>query len=506
MKKISHFMLKEHTNKLYKREAISSISLTKDVADKINELVDAYNNLYEGWTAKEQEQDGRINKGVVFMKDNLINSLHDLMKLLYDQGYLHSIIQDAYAPLLKTIVIPEMFGAVGDGLTDDTTAFKLAFDFCKKHNLILTSNGRTYLLSGNIEIPDIVIDFNYGTIKGYNNVIKLNNTVFKNVRLHGYTLATTGSDLIIDSIFFDAWKGTALLLDTGTYTHHVKNLYFSQPDTEKDFSGNVGIVFNCSDTVVDGLEGHGFKTAIIVKGQNNGLINAQPWIRHHSNYSGSVCIQLEGTNFFVSNSILDTWEKVFVGSMDFLKCHLHNVSYIHNTEMCDHEHVTIFTKCSLFTGNLILKLSDFETKGCTCEIGGFSHVNVEIIDGALTFPIMLNKAAISNGMPAIDNGEYFIFDNSFIKVNEGKFIAHLTVSVQGTTAGGNIEIDISKIPNLNSIDVRGKALAVCIVNGETAPAWLYYQVNAAKRLVITMPANVTGWWEFTINDVIDAPF
>lgn len=506
MKKISNFMLPPHFNDLYKNEAISSISLTRDVADKINELVAAYNELYQGNLAKEQEQDGRISKAVLFMKDNLINSIHDLFKLLYEKGYCHSIIQEIYAPLLKTIVIPEMFGAAGDGLTDDTAAFKVAFDFCKKNNLVLTSNGKTYLITENIEIPDIVIDFNYGTIKGFNNVIKLNDTVFKNIRLYGCTLSTTGSSLIIDSIFFDKWKGTALLLDKGTYTHHVKNLYFSQPDTEKDFSGNVGIVFNCSDTVVDGLEGHGFKTGIIVKGQNNGLINAQPWIRHHSNYSGSVCIQLEGTNFFISNSILDTWEKVFVGTVDFLKCHLHNVSYIHNAEMCDHEHVTIFTKCSLFTGNLILKLSDFESKGCTCEIGGFSHVNVEIIDGNLTFPIMLKKADISKGMPTIENGTFFIFDNSFIKVNEGKFTSHLTVSVQGTTAGGNIEIDISNIPNLNSIDVRGKAAAVCVVNGEIVPAWLYYQVNAAKRLVITMPANVSGWWEFTINEIIDAPF
>lgn len=35
-KKIEHFMLLEHTNGLYKNEAISSIELTKNVADKTN--------------------------------------------------------------------------------------------------------------------------------------------------------------------------------------------------------------------------------------------------------------------------------------------------------------------------------------------------------------------------------------------------------------------------------------------------------------------------------------
>lgn len=45
MKKIEHFNLPAHTNTLYQEEAMSSISLTRDVADKINELVDAYNQL-----------------------------------------------------------------------------------------------------------------------------------------------------------------------------------------------------------------------------------------------------------------------------------------------------------------------------------------------------------------------------------------------------------------------------------------------------------------------------
>ena len=36
MNEISHFMLPEHTNNLYKNEAISSIELTKTVADKTN--------------------------------------------------------------------------------------------------------------------------------------------------------------------------------------------------------------------------------------------------------------------------------------------------------------------------------------------------------------------------------------------------------------------------------------------------------------------------------------
>ena len=39
MNTIKHFLLPENTNDLYKKEARSSIALTKEVADKINEIV-----------------------------------------------------------------------------------------------------------------------------------------------------------------------------------------------------------------------------------------------------------------------------------------------------------------------------------------------------------------------------------------------------------------------------------------------------------------------------------
>ena len=92
MKEIKHFVLPEHTNQLYKNEAISSISLTKEVASKINELVDAYNLLNKSNLAKIQEQDGKIRKGIIYMKDNLLNTLYDLLNDYIDSGKVDDII------------------------------------------------------------------------------------------------------------------------------------------------------------------------------------------------------------------------------------------------------------------------------------------------------------------------------------------------------------------------------------------------------------------------------
>lgn len=93
MKKIENFILPEHTNTLYEREAVSSISLTKDVAKKINELVNAYNELAKLDLEWKQTQEGAIRKAVVYMKDNLLNSLNDLMVLLRDSGFIDDRIE-----------------------------------------------------------------------------------------------------------------------------------------------------------------------------------------------------------------------------------------------------------------------------------------------------------------------------------------------------------------------------------------------------------------------------
>lgn len=99
MKPISHFNLPENTNSLYQKEAISSISLTRDVANKINEIIDSLNELSKTDLAWKQTQEGTIRKGVVYIKDNLMNTLDDMISSLKNAGFFEARLEEYVSDL-----------------------------------------------------------------------------------------------------------------------------------------------------------------------------------------------------------------------------------------------------------------------------------------------------------------------------------------------------------------------------------------------------------------------
>lgn len=167
MNTIKHFILPEHTNTLYQKEAISSISLARDVAEKINELVDVLNTLYDEDLEWKQTHVGECEKAILFMKDNLINSIHDLFTLLTESGELQSIIDNIYTSqvaentkllsYLNIVGTPEMFGAKGDGVTDDTKALNYLFASGVKK---VVFSDKVYKISSSLVIPsNVSVDF-----------------------------------------------------------------------------------------------------------------------------------------------------------------------------------------------------------------------------------------------------------------------------------------------------------------------------------------------------------
>ncbi len=162
MDKLTKYNLPEHTNTLYEKEAISSIGLTHEIAKKINELIDAYNELSKADLEWKQTQEGTIRKGILYMKDNLVNSLHDILRK-YDYSMVKDLMLEMYGDELKALnlrqvfITPQMFGARGDGVYNDTLAIERAIATLKEGDVLYFPRG-TYLMTGkevNITVPHV---------------------------------------------------------------------------------------------------------------------------------------------------------------------------------------------------------------------------------------------------------------------------------------------------------------------------------------------------------------
>lgn len=190
MKKLTNYLLPIQTKDLYAKEAVSSISLAHDVADKINEIVN-YLNTHEDLTnEKILEQDGKIRKGIIYMKDNLANTIHELLELMKSNGEVKEIVESSI--LNRTLENGNVldYGAVGDGKYDSYEAFKKALEKCKT---VYVPDGTYYIskpitlewgksLIGSENGSYIIVDDNsFLELKGRNTVknLKIENT--KNV-------------------------------------------------------------------------------------------------------------------------------------------------------------------------------------------------------------------------------------------------------------------------------------------------------------------------------------
>ena len=88
MEKITNYVISENLNSLYKNEASSTIGLARDVAEKLNEVIDYVNNMSKDDLAWKQTQEGTIRKAIVYLKDNLVNTIDKMYNIIQQQGFI----------------------------------------------------------------------------------------------------------------------------------------------------------------------------------------------------------------------------------------------------------------------------------------------------------------------------------------------------------------------------------------------------------------------------------
>lgn len=163
MEKILEFMMPEHMNRLYTEEAVSSVSISRLAVKKINEIIDELNKFANDDITWKQEQSGRISKAVLYMKDNLVNSLYELLRV-YDNETIRNLMLEVYGAelnRLKVFATPQMFGAVADGVANDIEAIEKAIASLSEGGTLYFPPG-TYVMKGR----EVIIDKPHITFAG----------------------------------------------------------------------------------------------------------------------------------------------------------------------------------------------------------------------------------------------------------------------------------------------------------------------------------------------------
>ena len=149
---IEDFVLSEHANNLYKQEAKSSLALAKSMADKLNEVISAFNELGKNKWEKIHEQDGKIRSAILYMKDNLLNTINTLLNskgrqmidnsvkdyLGYLKNQLDNLVGKITSGSITTMDAEVIDARVGaNGTTYDTLGYAMREQFKEIYVLVL---------------------------------------------------------------------------------------------------------------------------------------------------------------------------------------------------------------------------------------------------------------------------------------------------------------------------------------------------------------------------------
>lgn len=165
METIEKFTLPKVTEDMFLTEAKSSVALTKEVANKINELVDAYNELNVTRYDVLNDHSASIRQAIVYMKDNLGNTINELFKKMNNNGEIQSILDsiftsthvDSLNVLKEQSINVKNFGARGDGVADDTIAIQNAINYATTNGRCIYLPSGTYLITSTIDIKGCTI-------------------------------------------------------------------------------------------------------------------------------------------------------------------------------------------------------------------------------------------------------------------------------------------------------------------------------------------------------------
>lgn len=285
----------------------------------------------------------------------------------------------------------ESFGAIGDGVTNDTNAIINCLQYAKGKNVIVTSKNKTYLVNANIIFDNVICEY-LGTIICTNNAkIYIQNS--SNVK----NFVVDGGQLIVDAYYSECsnftiqnYDGTCIMFQNTTvtpdnalgstsihdflinnYSLHSKHAVGIDCNFD-DMKLRNGVIINCN-------------TAVLYRGGNVLLDNIHMWINGYIDFDSSVAFDIRRTGFRIINCTVDTYGNIFKMLGDYLIGIVNGLNIIHNNVLKPNVNITFINKkfCTL-NGNITVDLTNCAENNVTFTQFDNANCFINYINGSPT--------------------------------------------------------------------------------------------------------------------------
>ena len=447
-------------------EGCSLPSSPNDLKILLNQLKREVKELATTHEKDFLKHDGKIAEMCKYIKDNLSNSIRCLLDSMQLSGELDKIISEVVLNSMNENKINvEVFGAVGDGIHDDTKAIENALAYCKELNFILTSRGKKYRITKDLIINSCNVDFNGGIIISNSKKITVTNEnhawnynghdihFFKNVKLQDTNVIGESPAVVIENLEFIDWHDVALTINQVLY---VDNIVYDNNRADKN---TVSLEVNVSDKQISRLHGKGGFTGIVVNAQNTVIKDSQLWLHNKNKVNGTLndskFIHVKGgTGIIIDNCVSDTYQYSMFFEQDFINGIVNNFQVINNNVLYNNCDMYLINKYEPLIGSVLIRMTNMEKDNIKFHIGSPCKLKLRYFDGTPEDRTILYNGNIKelitdeNGNSLSDKVE--IGAGSIIRIDEGKLYASIKINFPETCTK-TVLIDTSGMAGIERI-------------------------------------------------------